>query len=547
MLLLQSRACEAIWKARAQSERREHHDAHAQEEKGLRLRCNCLLVCSSPPPVLATCSFVPPACASAKTATPPAAAAAAAMNTKAASERYQRQVGDLAKQPGNDVCADCGGRMPRWASWSLGIFICVTCAAVHRKMGTHVSKVKSLSLDTWTREQVERMREVGNVKSNQKYNPDERRHRPPVSIDDADRDSELENNIFDKYKGKFMANAAPQQSRYISHGQNTPPPLPAKGPRDSRGAMSVLKNGREAQRNGHSLGDADMSRSTSASTPQVPPRPISSSTSAAGSLTVSAAERRPASHITHSLAPPAASVPPRASSANTPSTSMPAAATGASATSSVFDDLMSLGNGTSHHQPFSMHVDMPMQNPHQQMNPWAHLAMQQQAVVSPMVMSHAHLPFPQQQQQGTGYSQSSYLQPTPTGWSGSPGSYLGQSPSNLGSMAFSNPTGMSTSPSFGGMNGLGGMSNGSPAHSAQMLGQSAFLSPYSQPQQQPFATSAPTGSGFAGSTLSFNGTSNGSANPFGQFASSMMPGSKQEQAQTYARGWPGTKQNNPWA
>ncbi len=58
------------------------------------------------------------------------------MNTKAAAERYQRQLMELVKQPGNDTCADCSGRTPRWASWNLGIFICVQCAGVHRKMGT---------------------------------------------------------------------------------------------------------------------------------------------------------------------------------------------------------------------------------------------------------------------------------------------------------------------------------------------------------------------------------------------------------------------------
>ncbi|KZT52597.1 hypothetical protein CALCODRAFT_441337, partial [Calocera cornea HHB12733] len=38
-------------------------------------------------------------------------------------------------------CADCKARLPRWASWNLGIFLCVQCASVHRKIGTHVTKV----------------------------------------------------------------------------------------------------------------------------------------------------------------------------------------------------------------------------------------------------------------------------------------------------------------------------------------------------------------------------------------------------------------------
>lgn len=29
------------------------------------------------------------------------------------------------------------------------------CATLHRKLGTHISKVKSLTMDSWTAEQVE--------------------------------------------------------------------------------------------------------------------------------------------------------------------------------------------------------------------------------------------------------------------------------------------------------------------------------------------------------------------------------------------------------
>ena len=37
----------------------------------------------------------------------------------------------------------------------LGIFLCMRCAALHRKLGTHISKVKSLSMDSWSNDQVE--------------------------------------------------------------------------------------------------------------------------------------------------------------------------------------------------------------------------------------------------------------------------------------------------------------------------------------------------------------------------------------------------------
>lgn len=75
--------------------------------------------------------------------------------SKTATDRYQRQLLLLLKEPGNDVCADCKARNPRWASWDQGVFLCVQCASMHRKIGSHVTKVKSVTLDKWTKEQVE--------------------------------------------------------------------------------------------------------------------------------------------------------------------------------------------------------------------------------------------------------------------------------------------------------------------------------------------------------------------------------------------------------
>uniref|UniRef100_A0A8C7XQS9 Arf-GAP domain-containing protein n=1 Tax=Oryzias sinensis TaxID=183150 RepID=A0A8C7XQS9_9TELE len=48
-----------------------------------------------------------------------------------------------------------GKKSPRWASWNLGIFICIRCAGIHRNLGVHISRVKSVNLDQWTQEQVQ--------------------------------------------------------------------------------------------------------------------------------------------------------------------------------------------------------------------------------------------------------------------------------------------------------------------------------------------------------------------------------------------------------
>lgn len=76
-----------------------------------------------------------------------------------ASDRHLKELYRISRIEGNFVCADCSVPSklideclpldPKWASSSLGIFICIRCAGVHRSLGTHITKVKSLSLDKW--------------------------------------------------------------------------------------------------------------------------------------------------------------------------------------------------------------------------------------------------------------------------------------------------------------------------------------------------------------------------------------------------------------
>ncbi|CAE7463653.1 AGD5 [Symbiodinium sp. CCMP2456] len=76
---------------------------------------------------------------------------------------------ELLQRPENRTCADCGERAPRWCSISLGVIICAECAGLHRKLGTHISFVQSLSLDALKDEWVQQLLARGNAAGAERF------------------------------------------------------------------------------------------------------------------------------------------------------------------------------------------------------------------------------------------------------------------------------------------------------------------------------------------------------------------------------------------
>ncbi|KAG7519986.1 arf-GAP with GTPase, ANK repeat and PH domain-containing 1-like isoform X2 [Solea senegalensis] len=67
---------------------------------------------------------------------------------------------------GNSLCVDCEAQNPTWASLNLGALICIECSGIHRKLGTHLSRVRSLDLDDWPGELTQVLAAIGNHMAN---------------------------------------------------------------------------------------------------------------------------------------------------------------------------------------------------------------------------------------------------------------------------------------------------------------------------------------------------------------------------------------------
>uniref|UniRef100_A0A8P4G8N1 ArfGAP with GTPase domain, ankyrin repeat and PH domain 2 n=1 Tax=Dicentrarchus labrax TaxID=13489 RepID=A0A8P4G8N1_DICLA len=72
----------------------------------------------------------------------------------------------LRNAKGNGLCVDCEAPNPTWASLNLGALICIECSGIHRNLGTHLSRVRSLDLDDWPGELTQVLAAIGNHMAN---------------------------------------------------------------------------------------------------------------------------------------------------------------------------------------------------------------------------------------------------------------------------------------------------------------------------------------------------------------------------------------------
>ncbi|XP_062306626.1 arf-GAP with coiled-coil, ANK repeat and PH domain-containing protein 2-like isoform X1 [Osmerus eperlanus] len=165
---------------------------------------------------------------------------------------------------GNTCCCDCGQADPRWASINLGITLCIQCSGIHRSLGVHFSKVRSLTLDTWEPELLKLMCELGNGVINQIYEArrEELGARKPQP---GDPRQEIEAYIRAKYVDRRfvrrpsdeelrtkVVSLSKQEKRLSSSSEHLPPrpppPTPKLRPASNVSGQSAAAGGSEARR-----------------------------------------------------------------------------------------------------------------------------------------------------------------------------------------------------------------------------------------------------------------------------------------------------------
>ncbi|KAH6688049.1 ADP-ribosylation factor GTPase-activating protein GCS1 [Plectosphaerella plurivora] len=148
----------------------------------------------------------------------------------------------IQKEAKNNICCDCNAPSPQWASPKFGVFICLSCAGVHRGLGVHISFVRSISMDAFKQVEIERMRLGGNENWRTFFEEHEDTKMRGISWDDATIAERYSGEVGDEWKERL---AAKVEGREYEPGEKKP--TPAAAPTSSNRSSTPLSGNAQSR------------------------------------------------------------------------------------------------------------------------------------------------------------------------------------------------------------------------------------------------------------------------------------------------------------
>ena len=137
----------------------------------------------------------------------------------------------------NPTCADCDCSDPKnltWADTTHGILICIRCCGVHRSLGTHISTCRSIEIDKWTDELVNKLKKNSDVNSDYEYHVPKEYPKPRWDSDRKTRERYI--------KAKYGVNTKKNQPLFHKkYNIDNGPKLPVYDPNGTKDKKKYVK------------------------------------------------------------------------------------------------------------------------------------------------------------------------------------------------------------------------------------------------------------------------------------------------------------------